>query len=55
MLAGFKWIAEQPVRRPHASGRFGCGVAYSVLQSWQRLAAEWNRAQGDSAAEQVFS
>ena len=54
MLAGFRWIAENPAAaRTHRS--FWLWSAYSVLQSWQRLAAEWNRAQGDGAAEQVFS
>ena len=54
MLAGFKWIASNPsAARVHRS--FWLWSCYSVLQGWQRLAAEWNRAQGDSAAEQVFS
>ncbi len=54
LLAGFQWIASNPAAaRTHRS--FWLWSAYSVLQSWSRLAAEWNRAQGDSAAEQVFS
>jgi len=54
MLAGLRWIAGNPgAVRMHRS--FWLWSAYSVLQSWPRLAAEWLRAQGDPAAEQVFS
>jgi phage terminase large subunit GpA-like protein len=54
MLTGFQWIASNPAAaRTHRS--FWLWSAYSVLQSWGRLAAEWNRCQGDSSAEQVFS
>jgi phage terminase large subunit GpA-like protein len=54
MLGGFRWVAENPAAmRTHRS--FWLWSAYSVLQSWPRIAAEYLRAQGDSAAEQVFS
>lgn len=54
MLNGFEWIAQNPAAaRTHRS--FWLWSAYSVLQSWPRIAAEWVRAQGDGAAEQVFT
>jgi len=54
MLDGFEWRAENPAAaRTHRS--FFLWSAYSVLQDWSLIAAEWARAQGDSAAEQVFS
>jgi phage terminase large subunit GpA-like protein len=54
MLDGFEWRAENPAAaRTHRS--FFLWSAYSALQDWSLIAAEWNRAQGDSAAEQVFS
>ena len=54
MLNCFDWRAENPAAaRTHRS--FWLWSAYSVLQDWSLIAAEWNRAQGDSAAEQVFS
>jgi phage terminase large subunit GpA-like protein len=53
MLDGFKWVAANPAAaRTHRS--FRLWAAYSILVSWQRIAAQWHRAQGDSAAEQVF-
>jgi phage terminase large subunit GpA-like protein len=54
MLSGFEWRAENPsAARTHRS--FWLWSAYSVLQDWSLIAAEWNRCQGDSAGEQVFS
>ena len=41
--------------RSRAIEVFGFGRAYSVLQSWPRIAAEYLRAQGDGGAEAVFS
>jgi phage terminase large subunit GpA-like protein len=53
MLAGFRWVAKNPdAGRTHRS--FWLWSAYSVLQSWTRIAAEWTRAQGDGSAEQTF-
>jgi phage terminase large subunit GpA-like protein len=53
MLDGFQWVAANPAAaRTHRS--FRLWAAYSILVSWQRIAAQWHRAQGDSAAEQVF-
>jgi phage terminase large subunit GpA-like protein len=53
MLAGFQWVASNPgAARTHRS--FWLWSAYSVLQSWPRIAAEFSRAQGDSGAEQTF-
>jgi phage terminase large subunit GpA-like protein len=54
MLNSFEWRAENPAAaRTHRS--FWLWSAYSVLQDWSLIVAEWNRAQGDGAAEQVFS
>jgi phage terminase large subunit GpA-like protein len=54
MLAGFEWRAQNPAARSqHRS--FYIWSAYSVLQSWSRIAEEWFRARGDSGAEQTFS
>jgi phage terminase large subunit GpA-like protein len=54
MLDGFEWRSQNPAaRRTHRS--FWLWSAYSVLQSWPRIAAEWIRAQGDGGAEQTFS
>ena len=54
MLSGFQWIAGNPgAARMHRS--FWLWSAYSVLQSWRRIAAEWVRAEGDPGAEQTFS
>jgi len=53
MLDGFQWIAENPsAARTHRS--FWLWSCYSVLQDWSLIAAEWQRAQGDSAGEQTF-
>ena len=53
MLDGFCWIAQNPAAlKTHRS--FWIWSAYSVLQSWPRIAAEWIRAQGDGGAEQTF-
>jgi phage terminase large subunit GpA-like protein len=54
MLDGFEWRSQNlAARRAHRS--FWIWSAYSVLQSWPRIAAEWIRAQGDASAEQTFS
>ena len=53
MLDGFEWVAQNPsAASTHRS--FRLWSAYSVLQEWTLLAAEWARAQGDGAAEQTF-
>ncbi|HLH95026.1 MAG TPA: terminase gpA endonuclease subunit [Xanthobacteraceae bacterium] len=53
MLAGFEWRAKNPnARREHRS--FWIWSAYSYLQSFSRIAAEWLRARGDPAAEKTF-
>ncbi len=53
MLAGFEWRARNAAaRREHRS--FYIWSAYSCLQSWSRIAAEWLRACGDPGAEQTF-
>jgi phage terminase large subunit GpA-like protein len=53
MLAGLEWRAHNPkARRFHRS--FWIWGAYSPLKSWARIALEWLKARGDSAAEQVF-
>src|SRR5262249_32085609 len=53
MLAGLEWRAHNPkARRFHRS--FWIWGAYSKLKSWARIALEWLKARGDSAAEQVF-
>ena len=53
MLAGFEWRAKNPAAmREHRS--FYIWSAYSVLQSWSRIAQEWLRARGDAGAEQTF-
>jgi phage terminase large subunit GpA-like protein len=53
MLAGFAWRAHnEKAKRFHRS--FWIWSAYSYLQSWARIAMEWLRVKGDSAAEQTF-
>lgn len=53
MLAGLEWRAHnQKAKRFHRS--FWLWSAYSYLQSWARIAMEWLRVKGDSAAEQTF-
>lgn len=53
MLAGFEFRAHNPkAKRFHRS--FWIWSAYSYLQSWARIAMEWLRVKGDSAAEQTF-
>lgn len=53
MLAGLAWRAHnEKARRYHRS--FWLWGAYSQLKSWARIAREWLKARGDSAAEQVF-
>jgi phage terminase large subunit GpA-like protein len=53
MLARLEWRAHNPkAARHHRS--FWIWGAYSPLKSWARIAQEWLKARGDSAAEQVF-
>jgi phage terminase large subunit GpA-like protein len=53
MLARLEWRAHNPsAARTHRS--FWIWSAYSYLQSWARIAQEWFKAKGDSAAEQTF-
>ena len=53
MLARLQWRAHNPsALRSHRS--FWIWSAYSFLQSWERIAREWLKAKGDSAAEQTF-
>ena len=53
LLAGLQWRAHnESARRAHRS--FWIWSAYSYLQSWERVAREWLKAKGDSAAEQTF-
>lgn len=53
MLARLDWRAHNPkAKRFHRS--FWIWSAYSYLQSWARIAMEWLRVKGDSAAEQTF-
>src|SRR5262249_24475795 len=49
MLARLEWRAHNPkAKRFHRS--FWIWSAYSYLQSWARIAMEWLRVKGDSAA-----
>ncbi|NPU69995.1 terminase [Bradyrhizobium sp. 83012] len=53
LLDGLEWRAHNPkAKRFHRS--FWIWSAYSYLQSWARIAMEWLRVRGDSAAEQTF-
>lgn len=53
MLAGLEWRADDPkAKRVHRS--FWIWSAYSVLQSWERIARSWISAKGDPAKEQTF-
>lgn len=54
MLARWRWKARNPkMMRFHRSfGEFWS--AYSVLQSWERIARAWFKAKGDPASEQTF-
>jgi phage terminase large subunit GpA-like protein len=50
MLAGFEWRARNPAaKREHRS--FWIWSAYSYLQSWARIAAEWLKARGEPGGE----
>lgn len=54
MLQRLEWRAHNPkALRYHRS--FWIWGAYSPLKSWSRIALEWAKAKGDSAAEQVFA
>ncbi len=53
LLAALAWRAHnEKAKRFHRS--FWIWSAYSYLQSWARIAMEWLRVRGDSAAEQTF-
>ncbi len=53
MLARLEFRSHNPTaKRFHRS--FWIWSAYSYLQSWSRIAREWLRVRGDSAAEQTF-
>lgn len=53
LLAGLQWRAHnEKAKKFHRS--FWIWSAYSYLQSWSRIAMEWLRVKGDSAAEQTF-
>lgn len=53
MLAGLEFRAHnERAKKFHRS--FWVWSAYSYLQSWARIAMEWLRVRGDSAAEQTF-
>ncbi|MBS0363686.1 MAG: phage terminase large subunit family protein [Proteobacteria bacterium] len=53
MKQRLEWRAENPkAARVHRS--FWIWSAYSVLQSWRRIADEWFDAKGDPAKERVF-
>ena len=53
MLRGLEWRAHNPkAKRDHRS--FWIWSAYSVLQSWERIARAWIKAKGDPASEQTF-
>jgi phage terminase large subunit GpA-like protein len=54
MLERLEWRAHNPAAKgTHRS--FWIWSAYSFLQSWARIAQEWFKAKGDSAAEQTFA
>jgi phage terminase large subunit GpA-like protein len=53
MKKRLEWRADNPkAKRFHRS--FWIWSAYSVLQSWLRIAQEWAEARGDPAKERVF-
>lgn len=53
MIRRGRWIADnQAAAREHRS--FYIWSAYSLLQSFERIAREWLAAKGDPASEQVF-
>jgi phage terminase large subunit GpA-like protein len=53
MKTRLEWRAENPKAKGYHRS-FWIWSAYSVLQSWARIAQEWLRAKGDPAAEQTF-
>jgi len=53
MLEGLKFVAHNP-RAANYHRSFWIWSAYSPLYSWGRIARDWLKAKGDSAAEQVF-
>lgn len=54
MIERLEWRAHNPsAKRSHRS--FWIWSAYAVLQSFERIAREWLKAKGDSAAEQTFT
>lgn len=53
MLRGAKWVAANPkMKRVHRS--FYIWSAYSLLQSFERIARSWLSAKGDPPKEQTF-
>lgn len=53
MLKGLEWRADNPkAKRQHRS--FWIWSAYSVLQTFERIARSWLKAKGDPAREQTF-
>jgi phage terminase large subunit GpA-like protein len=53
MLRGAKWVASNPkMKRVHRS--FYLWSAYSLLQSFERIARSWLSAKGDPPKEQTF-
>ncbi len=53
MLKGARWVAQNPkMKRVHRS--FYIWSAYSLLQSFERIARSWLSAKGDPPKEQTF-
>jgi phage terminase large subunit GpA-like protein len=53
MLASFQWRSHNPsAKATHRS--FWLWSAYSYLQSWEQIAREWLKNQGDPAGEKSF-
>ena len=53
MIRKGRWFAQnEKAKREHRS--FYLWSAYSLLQSWERIAREWFAAEGDPASEQTF-
>jgi phage terminase large subunit GpA-like protein len=54
MLEGLKFVAHNP-KAANYHRSFWIWSAYSPLYSWGRIARDWLKAKGDSAAEHVFA
>lgn len=53
MMRQHEWRAHNPkAKRHHRS--FELWSAFSILQSWERIARSWLKAKGDPASEQTF-